>query len=279
MNKLIRAGIKRMLRIKTFYICLAVLFFIDGFDIIKEYLFPEPGRNLPSPDGYLISGFLTIVLLSAILISSFLGSEHQFGTLRNKVVAGNDRFRIYVSSFVVCFISVMLMYAFVWLMTSVLGTLLLGGYTISGKELLILMLISFLGFVAMTALFVMIALCIHTKSMSSVTAVITAFMLVIFGVMTVQMLSIPQYISVDEIAVSELSKYEISPEDPMKVINPDYVGGSTRKVFEVMHEWNPVSKILSSSGELDAKDVFIPVAEIVVLLVSGMIIFKKRDLK
>ena len=279
MNKLIRAGFKRMFRLKTIYICLAVLFFIGGFDIIKEYLFREPGVSLPSPDGYLVSGFLAMVILSAVLITSFLGSEHQYGTLRNKIAVGYDRFSIYFSSFLVCYAGVMIMYVFVWLQTTLLGNPMLGGYTCSNKELISLMILSFLAFTALTALFVMMGLCIHSKSAGSVAAVITAFVIMLCAVGTVQILTIPEYLPVEENAEMELSGYESVPGDPTMVINPDYVGGSRRKTIETVHDLNPMSQLLMVPEDLNAKNIFIPAAELVILLAAGIFIFRKRDLK
>ena len=279
MNKLIRAGFKRMFRLKTIYICLAVLFFIGGFDMVKEYLFREPGVKLPSPDGYLVSGFLAMVLLAAVLITSFLGAEHQYGTLRNKIAVGYDRFSIYVSSFLVCYAAVLIMYVFVWLQTTVLGKLLLGGYTCGNKGLISLMILSFLAFTALTALFVIMGLCIHSKSMGSVAAVITAFVIMLCAVGTVQLLTIPEFLPVEEIAEMELPGYERVPGDPAMVLNPDYVGGSRRRTIELVHDLNPMSQLLMVPEDTDVKNVFIPAAEFVMLLAAGMFIFRKRDLK
>ncbi|MCR4584949.1 MAG: ABC transporter permease [Lachnospiraceae bacterium] len=279
MNKLIRAGFKRALKIKSLYICLAVLFFIDGWDIIKEYLFPEPGRSLPEPEGYLISAFLTMILLAAVFISSFLGSEHQYGTLRNKIAVGHERWKLYVSSFIVCYSAVMIMYVFAWAMTAVLGTLLLGGFKSSAKELLSMMLISFLAFTVLTSLFVLLGLCIHSKSMSSVTSVITAFVCMLAGVMTVQILSAPEFLPADGVPAQLISEYKPAAEDPTLVINPDYVGGRKRKTYETIHKFCPASQILTADEGVDAERVLLPVAETLVLFVAGMLIFKKRDLK
>ncbi len=278
MTKLIRAGIKRMLKIKLLYVCLAVLFFIDGVDIIKEYL-TTPHDSLPSPDGYLISGFLTAIVLAAVLISSFLGSEHSFGTLRNKMTVGHGRLEIYFSSFIVCYTGVMVMYAFVWLLTAGLGTLLLGGFVCTPRTLLVKFLISFMAFALLTALFVLMGLCIHGKSKSSVTAVITAFVMLFTGVATIQMLSQPEYYPAAEFTEEQLQSLTLSPDDPTLVLNPDYVGGSKRKMFEIAYDLCPASQILGSDEELPAKNVLIPLCEFALFLAAGTVIFKKRDLK
>ena len=143
----------------------------------------------------------------------------------------------------------------------------------------VLILISFLAFTMLTALYVLIGMCIHSKSMGSVAAVIAAFMIMFTGVMTVQILSMPQYIPADEIPVQRLSEYEPSEDDLSLMKNPDYVGGSKRKLIETIHMLCPVSKILAYSDAIEAGDVLVPVAETVVLMAAGMVIFTKRDLK
>lgn len=279
MNKLIRAGLKRVFRIKTIYLCLAVLFLNDGFDIMKESLFPEPGRSIPDPEGYLMSAFLTMILLTAVFITSFLGSEYQYGTLRNKIAVGHERWQLYVGSFVVCYSAVLIMYVFVWGVTAVFGTLFLRGFKSDIKELAATGLVSFLAFTMLTALFVLVGLCIQSKSAGSVAAVILAFLCMITGVMTVQILSAPQFIPADSIPAQFISEYKPVPEDPTLLINPDYVEGSRRKMFEMVHKLCPASQMLTAEEGIDAERVLIPITETVVLFAAGMLVFQKRDLK
>ena len=279
MNKLLNACIRRIFKIKTLYICLAVLIFMDVFDIVKEYLTCESKETLPAPDGYLLSGFMMIVLLAAVFISSFLGSEHAFGTLRNKISVGYSRTEIYVSSFIACYLAVMIMFATVWILTFFLGTLLLGGFQFTANELLIKLLVSFLAVTILTALYVMIGLCIQSKSLGSVTAVIAAFVVLMMGVATTMMLSQPEYISAAAVDTSMGQTYEVSPEDPSLVKNPDYVTGTTRRNFQIADDLGPVSQILNTTDTLEGKDVVIPMCEIVILTIMGLVIFKKRDLK
>ena len=279
MNKLLIANIKRILKIKTLYICLAVITVLDAVDIIKECISAEAKDTLPAPDGYLLSGFLMIVLLSAVFITSFLGSEHAFGTIRNKLSVGYSRIKIYFSSFTACYAAVMIMYITVWVLTFVLGTLLLGGFRFTAEELLIKLLISFLSITALTALYVLIGLCIQSKSLGSVTAVIAAFIMMITGVGTTIMLSQPEYISSAITLVDTEQTYELSPDDPTLVKNPDYISGTKRRNFQIADDLCPVSQLLGERNTLDAKNVVIPIAETVILMAAGAMIFKKRDLK
>ena len=279
MTKLIRAGIKRMLKMRLLYVCFAIILFIDGFDMVKEYLTAETKASLPSADGYLMSGFLAIVILSAVFISSFIGSEHSFGTIRNKMTVGHKRLEIYFASFVVCEIGVMLMYALVWLLTGAIGTLLLGWFTYSTTDLLNRLIASLLAFTMLTALNVMIAFCIHSKSKSSVTAVIAAFIMMISSVMTIQILSEPEFYSTETMTEETIQLFEPSDDDPSLVKNPNYVSGTKRRMYQIIHDYCPVTQMIDVLDKFGTKDVLIPSCEIIVLMAAGMVIFKKRDLK
>ena len=250
MNKLLSAAIKRIFKIKTLYLCLGVIIVLDAFDIIKEYLAAEDKAALPAPEGYLLSGLLMIVLLAAVFISSYLGSEHAFGTLRNKLSVGYSRQEIYRSSFMACYLAVMIMYAAVWLVTFSLGTLLLGGFHLTAKELLIKLVTSFLAITVLTALYVMIALCIQSKSLCTAASIITAFVMMMAGVGITMMLSQPEQISEAKL-----------------------------REFRLADDLCPVSQILKDDDELPAKNVLIPVAEILITAAAGAVVFKKRDLK
>ena len=279
MNKLLTACIKRILKIKTLYICLGVIIVMNALDIIKEYLTCKSKDTLPAPDGYLLSGFMLIVILAAVFIASFLGSEHAYGTLRNKLSVGYSRLEIYASSFISCYLAVLIMYATVWILTFVLGTLLLGGFKFTTNELLIELLISYLAVTILTALYVMIGLCIQSKSLGSVTAVISAFLILLLGVGTTIVLSQSEYIPASSVTAENIQTYEVSPDDPTLVKNPDYISGATRRNFQLADDLGPVSQILNSGDSLETKNVLIPLCEIIVLTFAGLIVFQKRDLK
>ena len=49
--------------------------------------------------------------------------------------------------------------------------------------------------------------------------------------------------------------------------------------FQCIYDLCPISQMLDEAGDLTAKAVCIPLAEIAVLITAGFCIFKKRDLK
>lgn len=56
-------------------------------------------------DGCLFEGLPLMGLVSAIFTSLFIGSEYSDGTIRNKLVVGHSRMRIYLANLIVCSIA------------------------------------------------------------------------------------------------------------------------------------------------------------------------------
>ena len=280
MTKIIHAGFQRLFKLKVLYICFALIFYIDGIDLIFEYISAESKDQLPDIEGYLLSGFLAVVIFSAVFITFFLGSEYTFGTIRNKMIVGHGRLAVYLGNFVLCYTAVMMMYAWVWLLVAALGIPMLGGFGLGTSELLEKLLLSFLGITALTALYVLIAMCIHSKSLSAVIAIMAAFIMMISSVMTIQILSEPEYIPAAQLS-EEYSQntFKPSPDDPSLVSNPNYVTGTRRKVYKLIHELCPVTQILDGQSGLTAKRVLIPLGELALAAAAGIVVFKKRDLK
>ena len=278
MCKLLHAGYARMFRNKTLLICLGILAYTNGLNLIFNALhLEEPDK----PDSFLFSGLMIVSIMAAVFISSFLGAEHRFGTIRNKLIIGQSRTKVYFSSFLVCLTGVMTMFGLVWILTLVVGNLFLGGFVESSQQLGIAFLCSFLAMTVLTALYTLFVLCIHSKSKSSVAAVITAFMMLMTSVVAVQMLSEPEFCRPEEIMLAEEMDItlEPAPDDPSLVCNPNYVSAGRRKVYEAIDTFCPTSWILTVADNVSAKTVLIPSAEIILLLGAGLYIFKKRDLK
>lgn len=276
MSKLLHAGFIRMFKSRTLLICLAILGFTNGISLVINYI---QGSKTDLPDSFLLSGLILVSIMAAVVVSSYLGAEHRFGTIRNKLIIGHSRGSVYASSFLVCLAGVLTMFALVWILTIVLGNLLLGGFAQSNAVLCMLLLRSFLAITVLTALYTALALCIQSKSKGSVAAVIIAFVLMLTAVAVVQMLSEPAYLPAESVVSTEEIQYEPVPDDPSLVINPYYVGGTKRMVYQVIHDLCPVTQMIQESDALTGNMILIPVAEIVILLAAGMVIFKKRDLK
>ena len=275
MSKLLHAGFARLFRNKVLLICFGILGMTNGVSIVANHF----SDAHDAPDSFLLSGLMVVSIMTAVLTATFLGSEHQFGTIRNKLIIGHGRAAVYCSSFIVCFAGMLMLLAVVWILTLILGNLLLGGFMQSDQQLLVLLLRSFLAMTALTALYTALGLCIHSKSISAVMAVICAFLILLASVVIIQMLMEPEYYPADQVIMTEEMTYETAPDDPSLVINPYYLSGMKREMYETINDISPVSQMLDESGVLTTKAVIIPLAEITVLMAVGLLVFRKRDLK
>ena len=280
MSKLLNAGFARMLRNKVLLICFAILGFTNGISIIISHFQNE---EQDAPDTFLLSGLIIVSIMTAVFVTSFLGAEHRFGTIRNKLIVGQSRLSVYGSSFLVCLTGMLMMFALVWILTLVLGNLVLGGFEKSSQELLILFLRSLLAMTALTALYTLIGLCIHSKSKGSVAAVICAFVMLIGSVAVMQTLMEPEYYPQDATIMVDDMEYARVGEEPVK--NPYYVTGNKRRFYQALYDLSPITQILDECDDQEtapgqtAKLVLIPCAEMLLLFCAGLCIFKKRDLK
>ena len=103
--------------------------------------------------------------------------------------------------------------------------------------------------------------------------------MVLASVAVIQMLAEPEYYREDEIVLTDDVTYKPSETDPSLYINPYYISGNERKIYQAVHDMLPVSQMLDEAGAGTAKAVLIPITETAVLLAAGLYIFVKRDLK
>ena len=104
MGKLLRADLFRARRFKVFYLLLAVNAMVGLFSVFNQLTW----RSIePSVSAYevLLDGFgggiAFLGILNAVLVSIFIGHEYACGAMRNKVMTGGGRSKIYLSKLAV----------------------------------------------------------------------------------------------------------------------------------------------------------------------------------
>ena len=111
MIKLLRSNLKRILSSKTFWICSAAYIL---FGLILSLVFWTTGSSLdfPSLNTGLSGGPLTVVIM-LIILSVIIGSDFKNNTIRNKIIIGHSKTKIYLSNvlaFSICAIALNLVY-------------------------------------------------------------------------------------------------------------------------------------------------------------------------
>lgn len=105
MGKLLRADLFRAFRCKIFYILLALNAAVAVFAVGNQIPWAAVDPNV-NAFSVLLEGFgggvAFLGILNAVLVSVFVGHEYGCGALRNKVMTGGGRTRIYLSKLIVC---------------------------------------------------------------------------------------------------------------------------------------------------------------------------------
>lgn len=285
MSQLLRANFSRLWKSGIFRLCVLFSIGLSGFMVIMRYVdiqkhleeYAELGIEYSSADGLMFIGALYLLFAAAVLVGIFVGTEYADGTIRNKLVVGHNRPTIYLSNLIVCAVAneiVLLSHiAVVWIFGKLLLTV-----EMSVKEILSFVLLEFLSFLALTAVFVLFAMLIQSKAASSVTVLILSIIL-LFATMTIQnKLDAPEY----------YEGYTYTNEETGEVIererekNPDYLTGTKRQVYVFLNDFLPSSQIYQvAMQKSDHAGQMAGYAGLLFLVSTGagIIVFRKKDLK
>ena len=167
MIKLLNAGFTRLKKDKLFWgltvvvIGFALIMLYNAYSDMLEY-----GGNV-SVDEYFFNVGMLIGFAIAIFASVYLGNEYSNGTLRNKIVMGHNRIKIYLSNLIiVSVISVfwVLLFDFV---TACIGIPLFGNIQMDIGKFLLLFVIILLLSIAFASIFTFIAMVCSNKTATS----------------------------------------------------------------------------------------------------------------
>ena len=138
-------------------------------------------------------------------------------------------------------------------------------------------LVSVLSLIALTSIFVLIAMLIHTKAIGAVVSLLVAMLLIIASMTIYNMLDAPEYIEPIEMTINgELVQMEPQP-------NPRYLDGTKREIYQHTLNLIPTGQMIQY-GELAYPEdlACFPLYSLAVILLStgiGTAIFKKKDLR
>lgn len=285
MSQLLRANFSRLWKSGIFRLCVLFSIGLSSFMVIMRYVdiqkYPEEYAKLSieysSADGLMFIGALYLLFAAAALVGIFVGTEYADGTIRNKLVVGHNRPTIYLSNLIACAVAneiVLLSHiAAVWIFGKLLLTV-----EMSVKEILSFVLLEFLSFLALTAVFVLFAMLIQSKAASSVAVLILSIIL-LFATLTIQnKLDAPEYY--DGYTYTNEETGEVIEQEREK--NPNYLTGTKRQVYVFLNDFLPSSQIYQvAMQKSDHAGRMVGYAGLLLLASTGagIIVFRKKDLK
>ena len=171
-------------------------------------------------------------LISAIFTSLFIGSEYSDGTIRNKIIVGHSRIRIYLANLIVCAIA------------SVLISL---SYTV-GATIFLCMISSLMISITFASIMTLLAILNTNKAGNVVVSMILALVLLVSGSFIHQKLGEPKlydnYVTVNEMGI---------PTQVEQLPNPQYIEGTPRIVLEVLSDLLPSGQAIQLADAFDTE--------------------------
>lgn len=247
MNRLFASTFFRMLKKIVFWILLICMFAYGVYS----------ASNVASEanDGFVIDGcafeFAPFMgLVAAVFISLFIGSEYSDGTIRNKLVVGHSRMRIYLANLIVCSIACVLI-SLAYVAGIIIVSISKGGKLLTETSIVSMCLIcSVLVSIAFASIMTMLAMLNINKAGNVVVSMILALVLLVSSSYIYQRLSEPEmydnYVSVNEVGV---------PTQVEQLPNPLYIDGTARVVFEVVNDLLPSGQAMQLADAFDSGGV------------------------
>ena len=292
MNKLLRANFARLWKSTIFRISMGLIVLISLHSVLNLYIDCPPNLSDYPPDlldSCLFTGNVYMILVIAVFISLFIGTEYSDGTIRNKLIVGQTRYAIYFSNLIVCISALLIMYFTYIIVLIGIGSLLLENIQLNLETNITLHFISIITIIALSSIFLFMSMLIHSKPIGSVTVIIVSFVLLISANSISSSLKRPEYYYAEsESYTDELGIHH--EEFSKKTKNPRYLEGTKREIYKFLYDFLPSCQILQlANGELSKPANLLPyplvklplysLGIIVVTTTCGVFFFRKKELK
>lgn len=275
MNKLFTANVFHLKKSREFWVVALAMFGFAAFVMLHYGL--EAKRIGPadiSLNQRLFNTLPIVPLFYAVFISLFLGTDYSDGTIRNKLVVGHTRTDIYLSSFAASFLGVSAIFV-AFVLGGFAGIPLLGGWQNGYQSLFVYILVCVFGAAALTAIFTFLSMLSSNKATTAVAAIILGLMLMLVAAIIYGSLCEPEFSS-----SMILTAGGVQAGEP--VLNPSYVSGLRRRVYEWLMEILPTGQAILIANEEAGHPVINIISSgiiTVAVTICGIFAFRKKDLR
>lgn len=265
MLKLLRANFYRLWRSQALRLCAAGAFVLSAAFLLGVHAGEDGSATL---DNMFLQVFPFLAILHAAFTSLFLGAEYQDGTLRNKLIAGHPRWKVYgaylITAAAGCFVIVA-----GWLAGCAVGAMRFGWFTMPAQTMLLVLA------AALTAIFTLVGLLLPNRAAAAVVSIVLAFLLILAGSSFYNALNEPE---LTQSAVMTVNGFEYGDLIP----NPYYISGIRRAVYRFAVDALPTGQAIQlANRELTRPALSMAASAGLVLLcaAAGMAAFRRKDLK
>lgn len=285
MIKLLKADFVRLFKNKIFW---AGMIFMAGLASFASWTKWRDSQDFPDyynpPDGILLSGADFIGIVMAVVIGVFIGTDYSNGTIRNKHVIGHSRVAMYLSNLIISVTATEIMH--IAYMAVIIGASALGitrEFEMSAGNIAELLLTSVFTVAALASVFVLVSMLISNRTAGSVSLIILSLLLTISANTINYRLQEEEYTKPYSYTIINEYGEEVEIEQE-SVKNPKYLTGTKKKIYQFFNDLLPNNQImqLGYDDELPNHTAYFPIYSLVLIVVttaSGILIFRKKDLK
>ena len=236
----------RLFKNKTLYLCVCVQAVMAFFSIF-------PYRNDFIIENIFYGNSTVSMLLSAVFVPLFLGTEHSDKTIRNKIISGHTRFGIYSASFVTAAVGILII-CLAPLVTAFIMALPFGGhFGSSPAEFVLYFTVLTAANMAMCGVYLISAMLVTSRANNIVLTLVIWFGAIFIAATVDEFLKMPQ--------ISD---------------------GVLRNILRCVYDFTPVGQVLQLQiGECRNAGLF-PVYSLLVIMAAtglGLLFFRRKDLK
>ena len=278
MSDLMRANLFRLRRDKVFWACGAALLLLSMAVVLngaRQYRTMAAEGYLVELAGYLFQPAPAIGVFTAVFTGLFLGADHSEGALRNRLIVGHSRERVYLSELGLS-LTAALALAAAWLVGG--GVPVLFHRELWGLEpgaTLLLILVALGSTLALASVLTVVGILAEKRSTAAVATILLTMGLLMFSTWLYARLLEPEMESGLIITAAGMEWGDPTP-------NPRYVGGTLRQICELVLDVLPTGQaalLMDMAVKRPFLNLAASLAVTVIAALTGMGLFCKKELK
>lgn len=274
MFRLLNASFFRMKKNKVFFTINIITIGIAIAIIINNI--PNKALNI-NIDNLLFYYNYVSGLFIAMFTSLFIGADYDYGTIRNKIIVGHTRKRIYLSNFIFSIISGFVFELIYILVVMVLGKLIIGNLEMPFSEVTFKIIETLFVIVAYASIFNLITMLTDNITFATAICMLLFLAMYITGSILSPIVNCPKYFT--ETIYDESGNIE----GINKEINPNYPSDIKMKISKAIYYAIPTGSAIQISNTNENTDNWILFSELSIVIIMsngiGIYVFNKKDLK
>lgn len=277
MNKLMASSFSRLKKSSLFWAECVCMFVFGIILVVNKYLDQVRYHSVEILDNIFFAYAMGIGFVIALFVSRFLGKDYSDGTIRNKLIVGHTRFRIYFVNLITCIVvSVILCICFL-VPTLALGIPLLGTLTVRLDTILWMLLGTFLLAVAFCSIFTMFSMICSNEAGVVAAGLLLLLALFMAAAAVYAKLEAPEFITSYVLSEDGSGGLESHTEP-----NPKYLTESERVYYQFIYDFLPTGQAIQYTT-MNAVHLWqMPLYSLIISIgttAAGVFIFRHKDIK